>query len=843
MAYKAYLNNTELFFDSSIQDDSILLTRAIVKVSAKGAGSFDFTMPKCHRRYGQIRKLVDYIDVYRDDEPIFCGRVYSITDQFDGQQVISCEGLLAMLADSVYIPETYQGTLRGLVKRILDVHNTQMDWSKEILPGVITVEDSDVYREYINYETSISRLNDLVASYGGYLMIRKNYDPSLHSIVDVGIVDIGIVDTGNQRIYLDWLDDFTRACTQEIELSWNLLDIKREQDSNGIATVILPLGAKNDDGSRVNISSVNAGSMTITADAAAIDQYGFIVKAVIWDDVHEPARLKTKAQTYLQAALTPRTRITLSAVDLADAGYQVDSFRVGQKITVTSKPHGLDAVQFACVEQQINLLQPSQNKLELGDIRLGYIESTQRSNTEEKILVSVSADIEHSQEVIKTFVDLQTALITGNRGGCAVLHDADADGMPDEMLFMDTNDIQTAVCVLRINKNGIGFSTSGYSGTYNNAWTIDGHFNADFITAGTMLADRIRGGTLQLGGYDNQSGLMQVLDEVGNVVIKADKDGLESNVLKATDYIYVDGNNQSKIKIPLSFNDREYFFQISTEGFLLNSSIGKIYTAIRGYVPSGDPEPPRETYGLTAWSKPDSNGYIWSADYQPGILRVLKGTGTYASYLLPVAGTTIYPAYLRLSGDGCQFMVDPENKKFYYKAKNAGSLEYISSTNTWQMNNTNLVVGSSKSRVVDTKDYNKRLLYCYEMASPMFGDVGEGTIGDDGLCYVMLDPILTETIVTDQYQVFLQPYGDGRCWVRERNSWKFIVEGTPGLSFGWELKAKQSDFDQLRLASPEERIIPTGVEAEIFTPGQPDYGDLFAEHMLRINIGREEILT
>ena len=52
--------------------------------------------------------------------------------------------------------------------------------------------------------------------------------------------------------------------------------------------------------------------------------------------------------------------------------------------------------------------------------------------------------------------------------------------------------------MIRLNKNGIGFSTSGYNGVYRNAWTIDGNLIADFITSGTMYADRIKGGTLAL---------------------------------------------------------------------------------------------------------------------------------------------------------------------------------------------------------------------------------------------------------------------------------------------------------------------------------------------------------
>lgn len=101
--------------------------------------------------------------------------------------------------------------------------------------------------------------------------------------------------------------------------------------------------------------------------------------------------------------------------------------------------------------------------------------------------------------------------------------------------------------------------------------------------------------------------------------------------------------------------------------------------------------------------------------------------------------------------------------------------------------------------------------------APFFGDIGEGTIGEDGFCYVPIDPILAETVTLNQYQVFLQKYGAGDCWIQERKPGFFIVQGTPGLSFGWELKAKQADFDQLRMEKQDIYYTPPatdlGVEA------------------------------
>lgn len=101
-----------------------------------------------------------------------------------------------------------------------------------------------------------------------------------------------------------------------------------------------------------------------------------------------------------------------------------------------------------------------------------------------------------SKSMMMDAIDKQTKLITGGFGGHHV-QIMGADGLPSEDLWMDTADINTAVNILRINKNGVGFSTTGIAGPYRNAWTIDGQLSADFMTTGTLTANLIRAGILQ----------------------------------------------------------------------------------------------------------------------------------------------------------------------------------------------------------------------------------------------------------------------------------------------------------------------------------------------------------
>lgn len=112
----------------------------------------------------------------------------------------------------------------------------------------------------------------------------------------------------------------------------------------------------------------------------------------------------------------------------------------------------------------------------------------------------------------------------------------------------------------------------------------------------------------------------------------------------------------------------------------------------------------------------------------------------------------------------------------------------------------NLNATGTKKRIVDTKNYATRSLYCYEMPSPVFGDIGEAILDEKGKCIIMIDDIFSETIVTDiEYQVFLQKEGKGDIWVKEKNSNYFEINGTPGLKFAWEIKARQKDYETERL--------------------------------------------
>ena len=165
--------------------------------------------------------------------------------------------------------------------------------------------------------------------------------------------------------------------------------------------------------------------------------------------------------------------------------------RVGlcDTVTVRYEKLGVD-VKAEVVKTVYNVLTEKYEKIELGNIKNNFVD-TLRKETEKQIQQAK----EDGRSALQRAIDNATALITGQEGGNVVIN-TDTNGKPKEILIMNTDDIQTASKVWRWNLGGLGYSSTGYSGTYGLAITMDGAIVANYITSGTMSGERIEAGTL-----------------------------------------------------------------------------------------------------------------------------------------------------------------------------------------------------------------------------------------------------------------------------------------------------------------------------------------------------------
>jgi hypothetical protein len=163
-----------------------------------------------------------------------------------------------------------------------------------------------------------------------------------------------------------------------------------------------------------------------------------------------------------------------------------------------------------------------------------------------------------------------------------------------------------------------------------------------------------------------------------------------------------------------------------------------------------------------------------------------------------------------------------------------------------------LKVNGTKSRSVSTVDYDEQLFYCYEMPTPFFGDIGESVISDDGTCMIDIDDIFQESAnVGIKYYVFLQREGEGDCWIAEKEQNYFVVKGTPGLKFSFEIKARQIEYEHMRFTDRGDTAYTDARDIEIPEPNyeseetevsEPDYESELTNDRLSIINQMEVIL-
>ena len=157
-------------------------------------------------------------------------------------------------------------------------------------------------------------------------------------------------------------------------------------------------------------------------------------------------------------------------------------------VTVEYPTLGVSATA-KCVKTVYDALKNRYTSIELGEARTNIADTIAGQQQEIEQLPESSA----FQEAVSS----ATGWITGNRGGYVVIRDSNGDRQPDEILIMDTPDIQTAQKVWRWNNGGLGYSSNGYNGPYTTAITQDGAIVASFITAGILNGSIIKTGRIQ----------------------------------------------------------------------------------------------------------------------------------------------------------------------------------------------------------------------------------------------------------------------------------------------------------------------------------------------------------
>ena len=230
--------------------------------------------------------------------------------------------------------------------------------------------------------------------------------------------------------------------------------------------------------------------------------------------------LTIQAQAYLEEHALPKVNYSVSASidNVSDVGDVIQVMHPKCKINITTE----------VISVQYDAIRKKYTKIEFGNFK------TELKNLTQSITAEAN---KHTDEVVKSTasslsykLEEATAQINGVFGNSYVIYDG------DKILVVDTLPKEKATNVIKISNGGIGFSNTGINGTFNSAWTIDGTLNMQDIDVKNLTASMIKGGTLVLGGVNNESGVFELYDKDKNLIATMNNDGLRV-VAENNDYV------------------------------------------------------------------------------------------------------------------------------------------------------------------------------------------------------------------------------------------------------------------------------------------------------------------
>ena len=271
----------------------------------------------------------------------------------------------------------------------------------------------------------------------------------------------------------------------QIRYGKNLTELSEELDMSNLVTGVVPYAVNPETGISAIGTKVSTGLVLDADRDIAID----FTEDIDWEDATPvTTQLATLAAAYVTKYTTDLTTITnsitLNFVQLSDLTERVD---LCDTVHIYFEALGISA-SAKCIETTWDVLKERYISCTFGDPKTSIADTISEQQTK-------LDDVPTTGEVTN-IANRASSLITGNMGGYVVLH-KDSDGKPYEILVMDAPTISAATKVWRWNQNGLGYSNTGYSGTYGLAMTANGEIVADFIKAG-VISDILGKSTIDL---------------------------------------------------------------------------------------------------------------------------------------------------------------------------------------------------------------------------------------------------------------------------------------------------------------------------------------------------------
>lgn len=283
-------------------------------------GYCDFSIYPTHPLHGKLkeRDADNPVVVYDDDTVLFYGFIYELGAEFYQNGQVKCMGELGYLSESIVRPyatlsngygEGHQPptSVDGYFEWLIAQHNEQVKDNKRFTVGINQGSALDInnyiYRASTEYPTTWEEINDkLLTELGGCIRTRHEDDVR----------------------YIDYLSEWTDTNTQILDFGQNLTDYTQTDDSESIATFMIPLGAKMSE----TDYAYNDGYYQTSDTKMDPDKEYYTKSDSGYQKCGEDVTSFEKGVTYYEYfELYDESNLSLTIEDLDDGEYDADGYR------------------------------------------------------------------------------------------------------------------------------------------------------------------------------------------------------------------------------------------------------------------------------------------------------------------------------------------------------------------------------------------------------------------------------------------------------------------------------------------------------------------------------------
>ncbi len=439
-------------------------------------GAFELSMvyPITGKRFSEIvmrRIIVAKSNPYSTPQPF---RIYSITKPFNGRVTVNAEHISYDM--SGYPVSPFEA------KSCIDAFDQMKANSAAPCPFTFWT-DKDVTKDFAT--TKPMSMRSLLGGTDGSILSvfgKGDYEFDLYTV----------------RLYVN------RGADRGVFIRYgkNLTDIKQEENCTSVYTGVYPYWYSENNGKPVIVTLPEK-----VVNGQGTYNYNKILTLDMSDKFTDKPKvedLRSAAEDYIKNNNigVPSVSLDISFEQLAQTK-EYEQYAMLEEVRLCDTVHVefpalCVSAEAQCIKTEYDVLTDKYKKLELGSSKTNLASTI--ANQEKALFAPLA------QSYLGQVVERATQLISGNAGGYVIMRNSDGGKQPNEILIMDTPDVNTAKKVWRWNQSGLGYSKNGINGPYGLAMTIDGEISADFITTGVLNAISIRACDIKCGTLTEGAG-------------------------------------------------------------------------------------------------------------------------------------------------------------------------------------------------------------------------------------------------------------------------------------------------------------------------------------------------